>query len=118
MEKNNEDKSGLERLQEELKKIVEEGSLYKYSYNNSVFINSSKSTGEKLEVKVARLIVLLNSIEEQLKTVEITLEKLWDMAYKNHNEDLKTSAREKLDRVKDITLKIQKAKLNLNYHLI
>jgi hypothetical protein len=71
---------------------------------------------ESKEAKVARLIILLNKIEEQLITIKDTLIEL------NNNKYLAPSSKvkieEKIENVDRLTLKIQKARLNLNFVML
>lgn len=84
-------------------------------------INQTKaaSTQDDKTQKVARLVVLLVKIEKELKTVNQTLHKLLEHQLKhNPNSHLLPEIEQKLQTVERLTIKIQKARLNLNYHFI
>jgi hypothetical protein len=112
----NEDKFELEKVQEQLNKIIKESKNSENSFtyfDDSLIINANNA--EVVEFKAAKLIVLLNKIEEQLTTVKITLEHLQEVGCKTNNENLKSNAQDKLSKINELTLKIQKARLNLSY---
>lgn len=73
---------------------------------------------ESVEQKCAKLITLLVRIETELKKVESTLEKVWQEAYKNNNENIKEKASKHLNTVKTLQIKITKARLNINFAFI
>lgn len=73
---------------------------------------------ESVEQRCARLITVLIKIEKELVKVENTIEKVWEEAYKNNNEDIKQKALKHLNTVKTLQIKIAKARLNLNYTFI
>lgn len=73
---------------------------------------------ESVEQRCAKLITLLIKIESELKKVESTLEKVWEEAYKNNNDDIKEKASKHLNTVKTLQIKITKARLNLNFAFI
>lgn len=100
-------------MNEELRRVEEQ--LLKTMDSYGVVANKLYEN-EPIEERVARLITLLNKIQEQLNIVEKTLEKLWQLGYSSNNEDLKLKAATKLETVKSLSLKITQARLNLNYH--
>jgi SpoU rRNA methylase family enzyme len=86
--------------------------------NNASKVNRPLNKNETIEGRYAKLIVLLVKIEEELNTLEKTLEKLWTTGYTNNNETVKHAASTNLETIKRLQLKIRKARLNLNYTFI
>lgn len=84
-------------------------------------INQTKAAQEQEDKtqKIARLIILLCKIERELSTVNKTLHNLLEHHIKhNPNSHLLPQIEQKLQTVERLTTKIQKARLNLNYHFI
>lgn len=88
--------------------------------NISNYLNfiQKEIVAEEKTVKVARLIILLIKIENELHTVKSTLGKLQDNGEKNDNSNSKNTVEKKLATVENLLEKIRKARLNLNYYFI
>ena len=88
--------------------------------NISNYLNfiQKEIVAEEKTVKVARLIILLIKIENELHTVKSTLGKLQDNEEKNDNSNSKNTVEKKLATVENLLEKIRKARLNLNYYFI
>lgn len=71
---------------------------------------------EAREVKVAKLIILLNKIEEQLNIIETTLDKLIET--RGVSTHIVSQAIGKKDKIEALRLTVQRARLNLNYNLL
>ena len=91
---------------------------YNFDEINQQIANIQSSNAADKTTRVARLIILLIKIEKELKTVEQTLEKLWNQAYRQNNDNLKVQCREKINTVQRLQAKISKARLNLNYFFL
>lgn len=118
---NNRSNEELRRVNEELNNIINafnnsETSLY--GAKTSIGGNLFEMREETVEEKVQRLILLLNKIEEQLNNVGATLEKVLKIGRSTNNSPLQTSAYEKMQTVKALTLKIQQARLNLSFYFV
>jgi len=103
-----EDKFSLDQLRQAMQQIEAEKLAAEQTNNET----------EK-KIKIDRLIVLLNEIEKELNTIEQTLNKLLiHYSKQNNNSDLLVKISEKLQTVDKLTIKIQKARLNLNWYLL
>lgn len=114
----------LNRVKEELNKIFNEfksnePSLYRNTGTNAPIDNNVFEVKEEtVEQRAHRLVLLLNKVEQQLNTVGITLEKILEVGRSSNNSSMCSSAEEKIQTVKNLTLKIQTARLNLSFYFI
>ena len=88
-------------------------------YNFDKYIKSieQETVVETKEVKIARLVLLLHRIERELATTKETLTKLQFNSVK-YNRKLLPEIEQKIETVDRLSLKISRARLNLNYHFI
>lgn len=88
--------------------------------NISNYLNfiQQEIVAEEKTVKVARLIILLIKIENELYTVKNTLGKLQGDEEIDNGSNSQTTVDKKLATVETLLEKIRKARLNLNYYFI
>ncbi|MGK7949450.1 MAG: chromosome segregation protein SMC [Xenococcaceae cyanobacterium] len=88
--------------------------------NISNYLNfiQQEIVAEEKTVKVARLIILLIKIENELNTVKNTLDKLQKNGGVSNSSNSKSTVEKKLATVETLLEKIRKARLNLNYYFI
>ncbi len=88
--------------------------------NISNYLNfiQQEIVAEEKTVKVARLIILLIKIENELYTVKNTLDRLQEHGGVGNSYNSKNTVEKKLATVETLLEKIRKARLNLNYYFI
>lgn len=94
-------------------------------FNNNIDLSKLQKQIEKVrneetskEQKVARLIILIKSIEDELTNVEIVLHKIWEHGRKTNKKVLMQEATIKLKQIESLKLKLQAGRLNLVYTYI
>lgn len=80
--------------------------------------NTDISGLETKEQKVVKLVKLLHSIEKETTKLETILHSLWETGRESNNSLLMYKAAEKLKLVEGLRIKIQRARLNLNWFFI
>ena len=98
--------------EDKLSEIKKQLELFQQSATN---VNAPLSNQETIKSRCAKLIILLVKIEQELNTLEKTVEGIWHTGYINKNENVKRVASTNLQTIKRLQLKIRQAHLNLNY---
>lgn len=101
--------------EDKLSEIKKQLELFQQSAANA---NAPLSNQETIQSRCAKLITLLIRIEQELNTLEKTVEEIWHTGYTNNNENVKRVASTNLQTIKRLQLKIRQARLNLNYTFI
>jgi len=98
-----------------------EYNLNKHEKEINAYIKSIKEENIEKEEKLAKvqkLIVLLLTIEEELKVVNKTLNMLLNYSLKAENVLMERQVEKKLKQLENVNNKINSVRLNLNYHFL